>query len=145
MQTFILVLGIWRRMDVNTTKRRGLLSNSASGPGSLQAGSLNTNSGTGHALNHTSHTSHPPQTADLASLFECPVCFDYVLPPIFQCQAGHLACSNCRPKLTCCPTCRGPLGKYFNVFFLFFNLSKYFVLLHNCLCAFVILFYRQYS
>lgn len=28
--------------------------------------------------------------ADLASLFECPVCFDYVLPPIFQCQAGHL-------------------------------------------------------
>ena len=66
---------------------------------------------------------------DLASLFECPVCFDYVLPPIlqvrmkcslsasssfmtvsFQCHAGHLVCSNCRPKLTCCPTCRGQLG-----------------------------------
>ena len=50
--------------------------------------------------------------ADLASLFECPVCFDYVLPPIFQCQAGHLVCSICCPKLTCCPTCRGPLGKF---------------------------------
>ena len=38
--------------------------------------------------------------SDLASLFECPVCFDYVLPPILQCHAGHLVCSNCRPKPT---------------------------------------------
>ena len=52
----------------------------------------------------------PTQASDLASLFECPVCFDYVLPPILQCHAGHLVCSNCRPKLTCCPTCRGQLG-----------------------------------
>lgn len=27
---------------------------------------------------------------DLASFFECPVCFDYVLPPILQCPSGHL-------------------------------------------------------
>lgn len=54
-------------------------------------------------------------TADLASLFECPVCFDYVLPPILQCQSGHLVCSSCRPKLTCCPTCRGPLGNIRNL------------------------------
>ena len=52
----------------------------------------------------------PNAGSDLASLFECPVCFDYVLPPILQCHAGHLVCSNCRPKLTCCPTCRGQLG-----------------------------------
>ena len=52
----------------------------------------------------------PTSASDLASLFECPVCFDYVLPPILQCHAGHLVCSNCRPKLTCCPTCRGQLG-----------------------------------
>ena len=52
---------------------------------------------------------------DLASLFECPVCFDYVLPPILQCQSGHLVCANCRPKLTCCPTCRGPLGNIRNL------------------------------
>lgn len=24
-------------------------------------------------------------------------------------------CSNCRPKLTCCPTCRGPLGSIRNL------------------------------
>ena len=26
----------------------------------------------------------PAAGSDLASLFECPVCFDYVLPPILQ-------------------------------------------------------------
>ena len=54
-------------------------------------------------------------TSDLASLFECPVCFDYVLPPILQCQSGHLVCGSCRPKLTCCPTCRGTLGNIRNL------------------------------
>ena len=59
---------------------------------------------------------------ELAQLFECPVCFDYVLPPIMQCNSGHLVCQNCQPKLTViltlyatfitiyfqhCPTCRG--------------------------------------
>uniref|UniRef100_A0A8C4RX28 E3 ubiquitin-protein ligase n=1 Tax=Erpetoichthys calabaricus TaxID=27687 RepID=A0A8C4RX28_ERPCA len=53
--------------------------------------------------------------SDLANLFECPVCFDFVLPPILQCRSGHLVCSNCRPKLTCCPTCRGPLGSIRNL------------------------------
>eukprot|EP00918_Siedleckia_nematoides_P092334 GHVU01202784.1.p1 GENE.GHVU01202784.1~~GHVU01202784.1.p1 ORF type:complete len:305 (+),score=22.57 GHVU01202784.1:66-980(+) len=52
---------------------------------------------------------------DLASLFECPVCFDYALPPIMQCQSGHIVCSSCRPKLTMCPTCRGPLGNIRNL------------------------------
>lgn len=52
---------------------------------------------------------------DLASLFECPVCFDYVLPPILPCQNGHLICLNCRSKLTRCPTCQGPLGSTRNL------------------------------
>eukprot|EP00118_Oscarella_pearsei_P026603 m.310156 g.310156 ORF g.310156 m.310156 type:complete len:300 (+) comp49877_c0_seq1:94-993(+) len=53
--------------------------------------------------------SKAPSKQDLAALFECPVCFDYVLPPILQCNSGHLVCSSCRPKLACCPSCRGPL------------------------------------
>ncbi|KAF3705447.1 E3 ubiquitin-protein ligase Siah2 [Channa argus] len=52
----------------------------------------------------------PTQSSELTALFECPVCFDYVLPPILQCQAGHLVCNPCRQKLSCCPTCRGPLS-----------------------------------
>ena len=54
----------------------------------------------------------PSSNNELAALFECPVCYDYVLPPILQCQSGHLVCSSCRSKLTCCPTCRGALGKH---------------------------------
>ena len=56
------------------------------------------------------------QHQDLVNLFECPVCFDYALPPILQCQSGHIVCSQCRQKLSSCPTCRGPLGKRIDVF-----------------------------
>ena len=52
---------------------------------------------------------------DLASLFECPICFDHVLPPILQCEMGHIICNNCRSKLTRCPKCRGPLGDIRNL------------------------------
>uniref|UniRef100_A0A2K5JXE7 E3 ubiquitin-protein ligase n=3 Tax=Cercopithecidae TaxID=9527 RepID=A0A2K5JXE7_COLAP len=57
----------------------------------------------------TSAGAPAPRPCPPASLFECPVCFDYVLPPILQCQAGHLVCNQCRQKLSCCPTCRGAL------------------------------------
>ncbi|XP_052800373.1 E3 ubiquitin-protein ligase SIAH1A-like [Mya arenaria] len=52
---------------------------------------------------------------ELASYFECPVCFDFALPPIMQCQSGHIVCQSCRQKLTMCPTCRGPLGNIRNL------------------------------
>lgn len=45
----------------------------------------------------------------LASLLECPVCFDFMASPITQCLNGHNICSSCRPRLTLCPTCREPL------------------------------------
>ncbi|CAH1240891.1 SIAH1 [Branchiostoma lanceolatum] len=41
---------------------------------------------------------------------ECPVCFDVVLPPIFQCTHGHVVCLGCLRRLTTCPMCRGPIG-----------------------------------
>lgn len=63
----------------------------------------------------TAHATPQPQHQDLVSLFECPVCFDYALPPILQCQAGHFVCAQCRQKLSSCPTCRGPLGNIRNL------------------------------
>lgn len=58
-----------------------------------------------------SQASNPsPSGSDLTSLFECPVCFDFVLPPIIQCANGHLVCSSCRTKITTCPTCRIPIS-----------------------------------
>ena len=80
-------------------------------PNTVVSNAMNTSVGSsGGGLAGAQQTSPPNPGSDLASLFECPVCFDYVLPPILQCHAGHLVCSNCRPKLTCCPTCRGQLG-----------------------------------
>ncbi|XP_004612510.1 E3 ubiquitin-protein ligase SIAH1-like [Sorex araneus] len=56
-------------------------------------------------------TSAPAGTSeanDLSHLFECHLCFKYVLPPIMQCQSGHLFCLGCRQKLKRCSTCRSP-------------------------------------
>lgn len=92
-----------------------LLSATASSSSSCN---LSTNSGTTPPT-PTSTTIHPSnpsnQYADLVNLFECPVCFDYALPPILQCQLGHIVCSQCRQKLSSCPTCRGPLGNIRNL------------------------------
>ncbi|RUS89919.1 hypothetical protein EGW08_002360 [Elysia chlorotica] len=60
-------------------------------------------------------SANPNGNSDLASFFECPVCFDYALPPIMQCQSGHIVCQSCRQKLNMCPTCRGPLGNIRNL------------------------------
>jgi hypothetical protein len=35
--------------------------------------------------------------------------------PFSSVKSGHLVCSNCRPKLTCCPTCCGLLGSIRNL------------------------------
>ncbi|KAF7492302.1 hypothetical protein SSS_10102 [Sarcoptes scabiei] len=69
-----------------------------------------------HSSNDPSNRSQNPSTSvstlatasnsEIASLYECPVCFEYILPPILQCQNGHLVCQPCRKKLTYCPTCR---------------------------------------
>ncbi|XP_053435089.1 E3 ubiquitin-protein ligase SIAH1-like [Nycticebus coucang] len=56
-----------------------------------------------------------PSSSDLRKLFECPFCFEYVLPPIVQCQCGHLVCVSCRQNLASCPTCQGPLGSIRNL------------------------------
>jgi E3 ubiquitin-protein ligase SIAH1 len=37
---------------------------------------------------------------------ECPVCMEYMVPPIKLCTNGHSICSKCREEVDCCPTCR---------------------------------------
>ncbi|KAL6626641.1 hypothetical protein ACP70R_030367 [Stipagrostis hirtigluma subsp. patula] len=32
-------------------------------------------------------------------ILDCPICFDHLRPPIFQCAVGHVLCSSCRAKL----------------------------------------------
>jgi E3 ubiquitin-protein ligase SIAH1 len=37
---------------------------------------------------------------------ECPVCMQYMVPPIKLCTNGHNICSKCRERVQHCPTCR---------------------------------------
>lgn len=39
---------------------------------------------------------------------ECPVCLETPKSPIFQCGAGHLICSECKPRMKMCPICKAP-------------------------------------
>lgn len=36
----------------------------------------------------------------LKQLFECPICKDYMIPPIHQCVAGHTLCNVCKTKVS---------------------------------------------
>jgi len=47
-----------------------------------------------------------PLAGTLMELLECPVCYEPMQPPIWQCSRGHLVCRVCAPKLRRCPTCR---------------------------------------
>ncbi|KAI0990482.1 hypothetical protein GJ496_001605 [Pomphorhynchus laevis] len=44
---------------------------------------------------------------ELCSLLQCPVCFETVRTPIYQCVNGHIFCHRCLPHLQYrCPICR---------------------------------------
>ena len=43
---------------------------------------------------------------NLLKTLECPVCMEYMVPPIKLCTNGHNICSKCRESVQCCPTCR---------------------------------------
>ncbi|KAH7955241.1 hypothetical protein MRX96_041402 [Rhipicephalus microplus] len=49
-------------------------------------------------------------SASLSRLLECPVCGDYALPPILQCQNGHHLCTRCQQSVSRCPICNAPKG-----------------------------------
>jgi E3 ubiquitin-protein ligase SIAH1 len=46
---------------------------------------------------------------------ECPVCMEYMMPPIKMCTNGHNICSKCRERVQCCPACRAKFSEIRNV------------------------------
>ncbi|XP_023216836.1 E3 ubiquitin-protein ligase Siah1-like [Centruroides sculpturatus] len=46
----------------------------------------------------------------LANLLSCPICVEIVRSPVFQCSNGHIVCSQCKPRITQCHTCREAMG-----------------------------------
>jgi len=52
---------------------------------------------------------------DLLKDLECPVCLEYMVPPIKLCTNGHNICNKCRRIVQCCPTCRAEFSEIRNV------------------------------
>lgn len=50
----------------------------------------------------------PKDNSDFASLLQCPVCYELLGPPVWQCREGHPLCNSCRQQIVSgrCPTCR---------------------------------------
>ena len=44
--------------------------------------------------------------SETSEFFKCPVCYEYIHPPIPQCIEGHNMCSDCDVRLSSCPLCR---------------------------------------
>lgn len=40
------------------------------------------------------------------NMLECPVCLEYLIPPIYQCKIGHSICASCKSELSECPSCK---------------------------------------
>ncbi|XP_067143711.1 E3 ubiquitin-protein ligase SIAH1A-like [Centruroides vittatus] len=51
----------------------------------------------------------------LVALFECPVCYEHMSPPRYQCPAGHMICSRCKELVQWCPTCRREMDNHRNI------------------------------
>ena len=51
----------------------------------------------------------------LLSQLECPVCMEYMRPPITLCVNGHNICNICKQRVQNCPTCRQQLLNTRNV------------------------------
>ena len=47
----------------------------------------------------------------LLSDLECPVCMEYMVPPIKLCTNGHNICCKCRERVRRCPTCRAEFSE----------------------------------
>ncbi|CAH1176934.1 unnamed protein product [Phaedon cochleariae] len=47
----------------------------------------------------------------LRKQLQCPICMEYMVGNIYNCQKGHVACSVCKIQLTECPSCLTKIGK----------------------------------
>ena len=52
---------------------------------------------------------------DLLKNLECPVCMQYMVPPIKLCTNGHNICNKCKGTVQRCPTCRAEFSEIRNV------------------------------
>ncbi|XP_023015412.1 uncharacterized protein [Leptinotarsa decemlineata] len=51
-----------------------------------------------------------PIDENILQELECPVCNEFMIPPIYICQAGHSLCEGCKSRIKTCPNCRCELS-----------------------------------
>ncbi|KAG5899997.1 hypothetical protein JTB14_009084 [Gonioctena quinquepunctata] len=47
----------------------------------------------------------------LRESLECPVCFQYMVGPIYTCEKGHAICSKCKLEISICYCCKANIGE----------------------------------
>lgn len=61
---------------------------------------------------------------ELSGYFQCASCLDKALPPVMQCEKGHLMCKKCQMlSLSMCKFCQKPASKFYS--YLLFTMSKH--------------------
>ncbi|CAH1154392.1 unnamed protein product [Phaedon cochleariae] len=55
------------------------------------------------------------QTDHLRNSLQCPICMEYMIGDICNCENGHVVCFTCEAKLDSCPSCRTKFGKSRNL------------------------------
>nr|CAH7726996.1 unnamed protein product [Callosobruchus chinensis] len=45
-----------------------------------------------------------------SKILECPICKEYMCPPIFNCNAGHTVCKSCKDQMASCPFCKATIN-----------------------------------
>ncbi|KAG5869055.1 hypothetical protein JTB14_032241 [Gonioctena quinquepunctata] len=57
------------------------------------------------SIGQKSSKEYSPNESLLTEL-ECPICMEYMKPPIWMCSMGHSICNSCKPNVMKCPTCQ---------------------------------------
>ncbi|KAK9877185.1 hypothetical protein WA026_016934 [Henosepilachna vigintioctopunctata] len=73
---------------------------------SKSSGSKNNTVAANVSLNRTEYCEI---NEELLHDLECPVCVEFMVPPIYICRIGHNVCKCCNDKLQYCPLCRSQL------------------------------------
>ncbi|KAJ0502545.1 putative transcription factor C2H2 family [Helianthus annuus] len=72
---------------------------------------MNTNESASSSNPHNNLGTITLGLSSVLELLKCPVCTNYMYPPIHQCRNGHTLCFECETHVqNQCPTCRQELG-----------------------------------
>ena len=89
-----------------------------------------------YVVNFSMQTDVSDISKSVLTELECPVCKEYMVPPITFCLGGHNICKTCRPTVSTCPTCKQNFLETRNVALEKLSLQMILSLLKKIPCAF---------